>query len=285
MYGKPYRPRGGGDEIRRFFLQGGIPLTYTVIGLSVVFFFLRLALPQMGIDRLLAFVTQAWPAQFWTVLTWPLVTEGSPLSLLFAIGWFYLFGGSMERSWGSRAYAAFLAVTVTLTACTTWLGSFIAGPGMLAGLWIVSGPLAVVWAHINRRESVGLFFLPVPAFVMAILGAAMVWYDAGAAYGNPLLGLFALSGCAAAWWYVNHGRSSFRGYATRRNDLGFGTAPRKSRSTDVTPETASRFYRFDRESVDTPRGGFHPLRWWRDRQERKRLEEIFRRSGYSDRDE
>lgn len=286
MYGRSYQPQGGGDAIQRFLFKGGSPLTLIILCLTIALFFLGWGLPHLELLGLLAFTTPDFPLHFWTMLTWPLASAASdPLNLLFSLGWFYTFSSSLERSWGTRDYSIFLGAVATLTALGVWLGSFVFGPGMVSGLWVLSGPVIVAWAHINRREQVGLFFIAVPAPLVAILGTVMVWFYAGAAYRNPLLGLCALTGCAAAYWYVNQGRQTLRGFGSSRpTDYGFGTSSRKGRGSDVTPETASRFYQFDRESVGK-RDGFDPIRWWRDRQERKRLEDIFRRSGYTEKDD
>jgi hypothetical protein len=263
-------------QVQRFFYKGGTPLTIGVLVAHVVLYFLILGLPQVHLARWIAFSTQDWAAAFWTLFTWPLAGAYDPLSLLFAVGWFYLFSGSLERAWGSRDYGIFLAAVASLTAFGMWVGSFLVGHGFAAGLWMISGPLAVAWSVVNSRERIGIFFVQVPAPVVALLGAALTWYYGGAAYGNPLLGLFALLGCAAAYWYATKGRFAYQGYS-RRGGGNFG--PR--RSSDTRPETSARFRDFDHERGGR-RAGFDPLRWWKDRQERKRLEEIFRRSGFTD---
>ena len=266
------------QQINRFFFRGGTPLTLTVLVVYVALFFAVLAAPGIPILRYIVFSTQDWLTRFWTVFTWPVGdAAGQPISALFAIGWFYLFSGSLERAWGTRDYGFFLAAMASLTALGMWVGSFLVGPGMASGLWMISGSLAVAWAVINRRERISLFFVELPAPAIGVLGVALVWYYGGAMYGNPLLGLFALISCAAAYWYATKGRSDFSGYTTSR-----GTSRRGNRS-DTRSETAARFNNFDRESPSR-RGMWSLARWWKDRQERKRLEAIFRRSGFTDDD-
>jgi hypothetical protein len=98
--------------------------------------------------------------------------------------------------------------------------------------------------------------------------------------------VFALSGCAAAWWYVNHGRyGNYPGFSTSRGGQG---GQRRPGSGNGKPNL--RFQDFERETRDaagrrTGRRGFNVARWWRERQEKKRLEAMFRRSGYTDPEE
>jgi hypothetical protein len=110
--------------------------------------------------------------------------------------------------------------------------------------------------------------IPVSATVLAWLTVGMTWFSFSAGARHPLFGLFALSGCAAAYWYVNGGR-----YMLSR----FGT----SSNTPRRPERPGGYGPRDRESIERT-DGFSVLRWWRERQQRKRLEDMFRRSGLDD---
>ena len=272
MYGSSQR------QIRHFYGAMGIPATMTLIAANVVTFFLVAGLPQLGVARWLAFYTHQWPAFFWTPVTWPLVAaREDPLGLLFGAGWAYLFAGSLERSWGTRVFATFLVSVSALSALTTWLGGQVVGHGMLAGIWVAIGPAAVAWSIINASETINLFFLPVPAPVLGVLGAAMVWYHGG--NGNPVLGLFALSGCAAAFWYARHGRHAHRGYAVRRAAEQFG----KSAQRPGSGSPPLRFRDFDRDPPVSR--GFDPLRTFRAWRQRRQLEKLWKRSGFSDPDE
>lgn len=277
MYGDYGGRRGGPiEDIRRSLLRGGIPVTLFLLFANVATFFLLLALPRAGLDRYLAFSTAHWPLYFWTFLTWPLVAEASPFSLLFSLGWFYTIGGSLERSWGSRVFGNCVVATAVTTALSVWAGSFVAGMGLLNGLWVLSGAATVAWALCNKREVFSFWGLPLPAPALIVLGCALSWIYGGAGYSNPVIGLFALSGCGAAWWYVTNGRSG--------NYPGFtaGRGQRRPGSGNGKPNL--RFHDFERETRDgsSRRRGFSLARWWRERQEKKRLEAMFRRSGFTD---
>lgn len=277
-----------GRQFQRAVFRGGIPATVTLIGLNLLIWLITI-FTQSAIP--LAFTSATWPLPaFWTFLTWPLYGGAlHPISLLFACLWAWSIGGSLERSWGTRDYVGFLAANAALTAVTVWGGAHLMNSlpggrehiGFLAGLWAAMAAPTVAWAVINRRETVYLYFFPVPAPAMAALAVAMLWWEVGA----PFLGLFALSGCAAAYWYASQGRYGFSGYTANRsarNDGGRGSSRRDS-GPSLRPDTAARFRNIDRER-SAPQGGWNPLRWWKERRERKRLEAIFRRSGFTDKD-
>jgi hypothetical protein len=264
------------QQINRFLYRNGTPITVSVLIVYVVLFFITLALPGIPILQNIIFSTQDWLPRFWTVFTWPVGDAAQqPISALFAIGWFYLFSSSLERTWGGRDYGLFLAAMASITALGMWLGSFLVGNGVASGLWMISGSLAVAWALINRGETINLFFVPLPAPAIGVLGAVLVWFYGGASYGNPLLGLFALLSCAAAYWYVTKGR-----YFSSRSSRTRGTS-RRGDGYSLRTDSAARFRNIGQENTPS-RTGWNPFRWWKDRQERKRLEDIFRRSGFTD---
>jgi membrane associated rhomboid family serine protease len=257
-----------------------MPATWALIGANALTFLLLASGAGAEIARLLAFLTPAWPVRFWTLLTWPLVGGGDPLSVLFSAGWFYTFAGSLERSWGTRPFVTFLVATAALAAFTLWLGGRLLGfGGGLAGLWVAVGPVMVVWAVLNRRETVNLLFLPLPAPIIGVIGVVMTWYFAGA----QLAGLFALSGCAAAYWYAKHGRTVYDAYASGSSGGGllgnlFAGRGRTTRTTTSASGTTLRFKEFDREPVG-PRRPFSLSRWLRDRKQRRELEALWKRSN------
>jgi len=271
-----------------FSFAANMPATWALIGANVVTFLLIASGAGATVAGLLAFNSALWPAWFWTLLTWPLVGAGDPLGVLFSAGWFYTFAGSLERSWGTRPFVTFLVATAALAAFTVWLAGRLLGfgGGSLAGLWVAVGPVMVVWAVINYRETVNLLFLPLPAPVIGVIGVVMTWYFAGAAYGKPLIGLFALSGCAAAYWYAKHGRTVYDAYANGSNSGGllgnlFAGRGRTTRTTTSASGTTLRFKDFDREPVG-PRRPFSLSRWLQDRRQRRELEALWKRSNLPD---
>lgn len=251
------------QKIRQFFVKGGNPATITLLLLYVVTWFLNAAMGPASPATLLAFASDQFPLPyFWTPLTWAAVAAGSPITLVFALLWAYWVYGSLERSWGTMNFLGFFFSTALITAITTWIGGKLLNvPFVLADPWVALAPTTVAWAMINRREQVGIFFglAQVPAIWLAVFSAVVVWYFVG----PPFLGLFALSGCAAAYWYVQHGRFNMDRILERQR----------------IHRAAKRFAPEDRERVNK---SFDPLAWWKERQQRKQLEEMFRRSGFGD---
>ena len=262
MYGAPQR------RFANYLSASGMPATLTIILINVVTFFL---VNSAGILPLLAFNSARWPEFFWTPITWPLAGLYDPLNLIFACGWAFYFGGSVERSWGTRTYLTFLVAVSALTAFTIWLGAHLFGNASITGLWIAMAPVVVAWCIVNSRETINLFFLPIPAPLVAVLAAAMAWFYAG----GHVIGLFALSGCAAAYWYAASGRYLARG--DTRAGKPFGGMPPKDKGP------ALRFRDFDRDPPAA--GGLDPRRAFRAWQERRKLEQLWKRSGFSDPDE
>lgn len=250
----------------------GSPLTIGIICTVAALYIAGLAGASVG--QWLAFFAGGFPARFWTPLTWFLVPEGgNPLSLLFAFGWFYLFAGSLERAWGTRDFGTILVALSVTMAMLCWAGGFaMNGAGALAGLSAITGPLMVAWAIVNKHEVLQFFFLPITAPIMGWIGVAMTWYYGGGGLG----GLFLLPACAAMYWYVTQGRYAHTQYDRNRN-------PRLRFDEDDTPPRYGNRSGHSLEDATPVR--FNLFRWWRVRQEKKRLEDIFRRSGFTDEDE
>lgn len=251
-----------------FFYRYGCPVTMFLIAINVVSFFTINTLQTNDpFLRWAIFRTALWPEQFWTAVTWPLVGATSPLCLLFACLWTFWICGSLERSWGLRTFTAFFFAMAAITALMTWIGaSLLRETTELAGLYIAIGAPTVAWCAINPRESVNFWgFITIPAPWLAWLTIVLVWYYVG----PPIIGLFALSGCAAAFWYARYGRYAYRGYASSSNPL------RRSRSGKAP---VLRLETVDEERGRRVRRSVSPLGWWRARQERQKLEKLWNRS-------
>lgn len=269
MYDNP------GRRLHKAFFGAGIPVTMFLIAANILTFFIgniaRASVPTLS----LAFIGSEWLPRFWTLVTWPLVNFDPPFALLFTCLWAYMMCGSLERSWGARTFAGFFVALSALMAFTTWAGGQILHQQVgLAGLRFAIAAPTIAWCALNRREVLNFFgIIPVPAPLLALLTVVIVWYEVG----PPLLGLFALSGCAAAYAYVQYGGSSYRGYAGRGGFFGGATQAK-------TPRPALRMRHFDRESErEAPVSvGLSPVRWWRARRERKKLEALWNRSNPND---
>lgn len=234
-------------------LPGDCPLTWAVLGANALSFVVAFA-GGGALWSALAFRSFTALAQPWTLLTYPLVGGGNILWLLIGGYVFWLFGGSLERSWG-RDYPVFLALTSAATAVALTLGAGLFGRGVtLAGLWMPLAASIVAWAAINPYERILLYFvIPIQSRWLGALAGILILFS----FPFPL-GAFALAGPAVAWWYVRGGRFLLAGGPRR-------TAPRRG-GRDTAPRT------------------MNPLRLigrWR---QRRRFRRLLREAGLEKRD-
>ncbi len=185
-----------------FRLPGNCPVTWTIIAANVLTF-LTAFLGFGAAWSALVFRTSSWWTAPWTLLTYPLIADTQVLWLLLGGYVFWLFGGSLERAWRLRDYTIFLLLVTAAPALALALGGALSGRiVVLSGLWLPLAASTVAWAAINPAERLLLYFvIPVEARWLAVLIVVLV----GFSFPFPM-GLFALAGCAAAWWYVRRGR-------------------------------------------------------------------------------
>jgi hypothetical protein len=258
------------------FRRSYTPATIVLLVTNIVVFFLQGTEAGVSLIRFFGFSAQGWLSKPWTLVTWPLVGLYEPFSLLFTGLLFYWVCSSLERSWSTRVFVGFLAAMAAITAIGLAIGARIMGADtLLAGLLVASGPPAVAWSAINRFEKVNLYgVIPVPAPAIGIFMTVVVWFYGGG--GSPLLGLFALGGCAAAYWYAMHGRYAYRGYSENRSPFDrFKKQQPGLRLVDLENDVRPNAPIFDR---------FNPMRWYRSWRTRREVEKLFKRSGTDPRD-
>lgn len=279
-------------QVRAFFLRGGCPATKAIIATNVATLILSMFLSHF----LLVFTFNsnvAW-SQPWRFITYPLVSHlrfVNPIDLLLA-GWvLWLFGGSLERSWGTRAFVRVFFGVAAISALSLWVGVSLVslfapaptplplggsehdiraavGPGitlvqwqavlgmsvppaLLAGLWLPLAAVIVMWCLIHPDEQILLFF------IIPFKGKWLMWLTSGLTWFNFsnahgfIVGLFSLGGIGVAYAFIN---VLFRG------------ANRGGRSH------SGRFS----EGRSNP---FTAYRRWRDRE---RLKRLFRSNGPDD---
>jgi len=227
---------------RPIHLPGDCPVTWAIIGANALTF-LTGFLGSGGVWNSLVFTSLGFPAAPWTALTYPLVAGGQILWLLLGGYVFWLFGGSLERAWGRRDDLVFLALVTTIPAVALWVGGVVTGRMVaLNGLWLPLAASTVAWATINPGERMLLYFvIPIEARWLGILVAVLVVFS----YPFPL-GMFALTGCAAAWWYVRQGRYGlFRGRQQSAWEPARGRETR--RGTPLNPVAWFRRWRLRRQ--------------------------------------
>jgi membrane associated rhomboid family serine protease len=242
-----------------------IPVTKLLILANVVAF-ISVALFKIGlIPNLLGFSTAAFQAQPWTVwtlFTYPLTGIESPISLLFAGYWLWWAGGSLERSWGSRTFGLYFFGMSAVSALGLFLGFFLTGINVsLTGLWLPLAGVTVAYAMLNPEQQIlFMFVIPLKLKYLAAIDAVLVLVSFGQMH--LLLGVLGLSGCALSYWYVRRGRN-----------MSFAPSPRRS---------ADDFEIIRMRPRHTEKRELNPFKWYAKYKERKRLKDLFNRSGFDD---
>jgi hypothetical protein len=203
------------------------------------------------------------------------------ISLLFGCLWLFGIGGSLERSWGRGRYSLFLSLVTLAPSLGILLGTQIihdattVSQPLLAGLWVPLAAVTVAWAAIDPYQEI-LFY-----FVLKLQARWVAWISVGIIYFEsfhfqPILGFFGLGGCLLAFYWVR-GRVpySFQGMfdgiggrrGSRTPNLKFYDVDRGKRGRD------------DLNGESRQRGLLGKYQAYK---ERKKLEKLFRDSGYGD---
>lgn len=269
------------DNLRDFVSRGGIPVTLVLLTVSIGLF-LASFFTIGRVDEFLVENFTFMPANMghkpWTFLTYP-VFNGGVVNVLLGGFFLWLAGGSLERSWGSTRYALFFFALTAITACSVEMGWLLARsmPIPLYGFhWPLAG-LIVAFCMLNPEQIVTIYFLPIKAKYVALIVTLMTYFLAGL---GPLLSLFALGGILVAFLYVRYGRpwGDIDSYSARPRSA--------SRGPDLRAyPPASRFNTRPRTTIDGSPTSRSPLDFagrWKDYQERKRLEKLWKNSGFSD---
>ncbi len=277
-------PNTPSDQVRDFFLRGQIPVTMTLLVANIVTFLVAFFSPTAARPLLELFGTFSTLSALhapWTFLTFPLVSL-PPISFWRILTWvfFWLSGGSLERGWGSARFAAFFFAVTLVSSLSLFVGSLlthIAVP-FLNDLVLPLTGLIVAFCMLNPEQEIMLYFFPVRARYVALIVTVWTYLNYGGILG-PWLGLFALGGILAAYLYVR--------FARPWTDIGtYRPRPRRPSSGPdlrIYP-SPSKFSTRPSATLDgSPRRG--PLDVagrWKDYQERKRLEKLWKNSGFTD---
>lgn len=277
-------PNTPSDQLRDFFLRGQIPVTMALLAANIVTFLIAFFSPAEAGPRLEyygSFSTLGALHAPWTFLTFPLVSL-PPISILLILTWvfFWLSGGSLERGWGSARFAAFFFAVTLISSLSLFAGSLLTGLRVpfLNDLFLPLTGLIVAFCMLNPEQEIVLYFFPVRAKYVALIVTAWTYLNYGGVLG-PWLGLFALGGILAAYLYVR--------FARPWADIGsYSPRPRQpSRGPDLRLYPSSpRFSTRPSTTIDgSPRRSpFDFAGRWKDYQERKRLEKLWKNSGFSD---
>lgn len=218
-------------DFRSFFYQCRCPVTLALIlanaATFLIWFFTRL-----NFKATLSFSSFAAAARPWSLLTYPLVSYGI-YEVVLGSYMLWLFGGSLERGWGSPRFVRFFAAVTVITSGSIWMGSLLLHtPGSLSGLWLPLSALVLAWCLVNSTAVVLLFFvLPIQARYLAWIDLAFTYFGYGSTCG-PWLSLFALAGCGFAYLAIRGFpynlpfRTPFQTSASPRRPLEFEVSAR-----------------------------------------------------------
>ena len=249
------------EKISYWLFKDRIPFTKAVALINIVTFLILWSGYGKGILDFLGFFSSAALFRPWTFLTYPLVGAcGGLICMVFTIYWLWWAGGSLERSWGSRTFAIFFFLTSAISVLGLFIGSMIMSKEASAmGLWLPIAAITVAFGMLNpEQEILFMLFIPLKLKYLAIISAVGVLLGYGV--GSPLMGVLALAGCAAAYWYVRNG-SRLQFSTTRGPDLG--------QVIHIRPSHARK-------------RSINPLSWYKDYRDRKRLKDLFKKSGLDD---
>jgi len=253
------------DKFINWLFDDRTPFTKVLIVANVATF-VPIALAQLAVILIYgAFATPLALAHPWTFFTYPLVGKYccgamSVLSLLFACLWLAGVGGSLERSWGTRTFAIFFFLVSGFSALGLLAGGFLSHSApTAAGLWLPIAGVTVAFAMLNpEAQSLFMFVVPLKFKYLALISAAMVLV--GYTGDGFAVGVLALAGCGFAYIYVNAGLQ--RGFAPRRTSR---------------PDNVVRVH--PRQSAASRLNPFH---WIKERRDRRRLKDLFEKSGLED---
>jgi len=264
------------DTIRDFVTRGGIPVTMTLLIISVVTFFSAFFSPHLAAPLLIAslhFPPGSLLREPWTVLTYPLY-EPDVINMVLGGVFLWLSGGSLERSWGSARYAVFFAAVTAIPALSVLLGGHLfpnATLPNLHGFFLPLSGLIVAFCMLNPEQMLRFYFLPIKAKYVAIIVTVLTLLSYGAIFG-----VFACGGILAAFLYVKFGRSW--------GDIGSYSLPRRSFSgpdlrMDDRDRPARPTFRTTLDGSPQQRSPLDLAGRLKDWQERRRLEKLWKNSG------
>lgn len=184
-------------RIRYWWAEGDYPLTKWLIVLNIVSLIAGAFFP---VAQFLAFsAPNSWILP-WTALTYPLYSS-DPLSLLFYGLWLWFVGGSLERSWSTRFFAIYFALMSVITAAGLTACSLIIKQPIFVSNYLPIAALTVAWCMLNPDLEIRLYgIIPILAKYLAVGECLIILFTYGRQH--PLAGVFALSGCAASFWWV-----------------------------------------------------------------------------------
>lgn len=267
------------DSLRYFVSRGGVPVTLTLLGVNIVAFLAAFFSPTIIAPLLqsnFVFDIGNFRHAPWTLITYPLVAL-PPFSiwLVITLVFFWLSGGSLERSWGSQRFAIFFFAVTLFSSLSLLLGGYLLHHEImpLNDIFLPLTGLIVAFCMLNPEQQIIVYFFPIRAKYAAIGVTVWTYLTYGSILG-PLLGMFSLGGILAAYLYVR--------FARPWTDIGSYSSPRPSfRGPDLRMDTRPTrpTFRTTLDGSPQQRSPFDFAGRWKDRQERRRLERLWKNSG------
>jgi membrane associated rhomboid family serine protease len=250
-------------DLGGFLRQGRCPATIGLIIANAVTF-LTWFFTRSSLVGEFTFSTEAVAARPWSLLTYPLISCCRPFWVLLACYMLWLFGGSLERAWGTPRFLKFFAAVTVITSGSVWIGSrLLHTPGALVGLGLPLSALVVAWCLMNWEATVLFcFVLPIPARYLIWIDVGLTFFDYGVDY-DPWLAFFALAGCGFAYLYL---RGLPQWFPIR--------VQRPSRS-----QPRSRPLEFDGPARPRPRKSWNPVTLFQRWQRKRRFKRLWEDSG------
>ena len=179
--------------------DGAYPLTRGLIVATVVLSLADwLGAPMFSFLGFLAPDSLARP---WTAFTYPLLAL-DPIGMLFYGLILWWIGGSLERSWGTKTFALFFGAMTLISALSISLGTWLLKLGQMPVYYqLPLAALTVAWCALNPNLEIRIYgIIPVLAKWLGVGTALIVFFT----HARPslLMGLFALAGCAASFWWI-----------------------------------------------------------------------------------
>lgn len=147
--------------------------------------------------------------EYWRPFTFPFVHPNEIFQLLFDIALLYFIGSSLERAWGSAKFLFFffssgIIAGIVLIAQTATNHSMPFFEGM-AGSFVA---IAVAFAAMNVGAQIMFFFVPMPAWLSAIIIMAVDMFGWTGRYGGPLQAFMAVAAAAIYAYFFTTRRVS-----------------------------------------------------------------------------
>ena len=248
---------------RNVWSESNSPFTLGLIVAAAAIFlldFLRLPLAHW-----LTFTGPFDLIQPWRLFTYSIVSTDI-IGLLFFGLMLWGVGGSLERSWGTPFYALFWGAMSAITALAMSLGGVLLKAPIPVGYWLPLSALVFAWCVLNQNEEIRLYgVIPVLGKWLAV-GEVLIIFFVHARI-HPLLGVFALSGCGAAFlWMQSRAWGGVNLYSTLPT-WRWGSAPQKPKLKLVPAKPKD-----DRFSLRD----LNPFEWFARARRKKQFEKLMR---------